>query len=429
MKKTGFLSVLLLMTVVLNGCMLSVKPADTGFDSSNVPETRVTANETNTETKTDDVTFVITPSHSADYYKFYDDIIINSLTDGGFKVMSPVNIYTCMSLVAGTAGGTTQKELTDALGASDEEDLRAKTKAVIGSFYKDTEFIKILPGNSIWLDNGFDTKQECIDKLKSDYGAYIGKGSFTDGEYLSEMKKWLSEKTGGLLDEDINIEVGENDRAMLLSTLYMSARWENEFYYDTSDKTLFNDTASCTYMKCTEDGCVYTGEDFTAYKKDLLNYQGAMWLFLPNEDKTVYDVINGRPVEYIFSKQKKAKTNLEVHLTVPKFDVKSNKSINEALQACGITDIFKYGSASDFSPLSDEPLFISGVSHGARVKADNEGMEAAAYTGVTYAAECADPAEEPEKYYFNVYRTFLFIITDSNNVPLFAGTVDDVSVK
>ncbi len=424
MKKTGILAVLLLMTVVLNGCMLSVKPAETALESDEIPKTETAANS-----NPDDTGFEITRADHADYYKFYDDIIINSLTEDGFKVISPVNIYTCMSLVTQTAGEGTQKQLLDALGASDADDLCKRTKSITASYYRDEAFIKVLPGNSLWLDDRFDTKRECLDKLKKDYGAYIRKGSFRDEKYISDMKKWLSDKTGGLLDENLNIEIGDDDRAMLLSTLYMSARWKDGFYYDTSDKTLFNDTAPCTYMKCVNDGCVYIGEDFTAYEKPLLDYQGAMWLFLPNEDKTVYDVIRDRPSEYIFSEQKKAKTNVEVHLTVPKFDVKSNKSMNEALQACGITDIFKYGSASDFSPLSDEPLFISGVAHGARVKADNEGMEAAAYTGVTYAAECADPAEEPEKYYFNVYRTFLFIITDSNNVPLFAGVVGDAEVE
>ena len=425
MKKTGFTAILLLLIIILNSCMLAVTPYESGTDDTK-PEIPETESGTVTETGTDDKTTVLPRAYNADYYKFYDDIMINTLKEDGLSVVSPVNIYTCMSLLAQTAAGNTQKQMLDALGASDADDLAEKTKNIISSFYRDEEFMKTFSGNSLWLDDRLNVKEDCVNKLKKEYGAKIGEGSFKDQKFIDEMTKWLSDQTGGLLDGKINIEADDDTRAMLLSTLYLSARWRDEFYYDSSDKTRFNDNVYCNYMKNTENGRVYFGDNFTAYRKDMLDYKGAVWFFLPNEDSTVYDVIKSRPIEYIFNGEKKVKNGLEVHLTVPEFDVYSDGNLNGALSACGITEAFS--ETASFLPLSDDPLLIDAVSHAARVKVNWEGVEAAAYTGVTYAAAAADPQEEPEKYYFDLYRTFLFVITDRNDVPLFAGTVGDEDV-
>ena len=420
------ISILLISATVMSGCMPAVTPYESGSDDT-IPEISKTESMTVKETETDDKTTVLPRANNADYYKFYDDIMINTLKDGGLKVVSPVNIYTCMSLVAQTAAGNTQKQILDALGASDAADLAENTKKITASFYRNEEFMKTLSANSLWLDDRLNVKEDCVNKLKKEYGAKIGKGSFKDQKYIDEMKKWLSDQTGGLLDGRINIEADYDTRAMLLSTLYLSARWKDEFYYDSSDKTRFNDNVYCNYMKNTENGYVYFGDNFTAYKKEMLDYKGSVWFFLPNEDSTVYDVIKNRPIEYIFNGEKKVKGGLEVHLTVPEYDVYSDGNLNDALSACGITDAFS--ETANFLPLSDDPLLIDAVAHAARVKVNWEGVEAAAYTGVTYAAAAADPDGEPEKYYFNLYRTFLFVITDRNDVPLFAGIVGDDGVK
>ncbi len=414
------ISILLISATVMSGCMPAVRPY------ASAPES---ADAVNSEsgTATGQTTVDISRANNADYYKFYDDIIINTLKEDGMNVVSPVNIYCCTSLLAQTAAGNTQKQMLDALGASDSADLSEKTKKITASFYRNEEFMKTLSANSLWLDDRLNVKEDCADKLKKEYAAHIGKGRFSDEKYLAEMNRWLSEKTGGLLDGKVKKEADDKTRVMLLSTLYLSARWDDVFYYDSDDKTLFNEKTVCRYMKCVSMDTVYFGDGFTAYKKPFLDYDGAVWLFLPDEDKTVYDVISKRPVEYIFSKNKTVKNGLEVHLTVPEFDVCSDGKLNGALKSCGISDAFD--ARADFSPLTDEPLLIDAVTHAARVKADREGLEAAAYTGVTYAPGSAKPQKEPEKYNYDLYRTFFFVITDINDVPLFAGIVGDDGVK
>ena len=89
----------------------------------------------------------------------------------------------------------------------------------------------------------------------------------------------------------------------------------------------------------------------------------------------------------------------EIHWSVPKFDVDSNLELTDALKAMGVTDEFDFNKA-DFSPLDDKEKFdesvaVTQVQHAARVKVDEKGCEAAAFTAITADATSAMPEELP----------------------------------
>ena len=70
----------------------------------------------------------------------------------------------------------------------------------------------------------------------------------------------------------------------------------------------------------------------------------------------------------------------EVQWSVPKFDVSSDLDLIPALTGMGITDVLYRGTA-DFTPLVDlTPVWLDQARQIARVKVDEEGVEAAAVT-------------------------------------------------
>ena len=74
---------------------------------------------------------------------------------------------------------------------------------------------------------------------------------------------------------------------------------------------------------------------------------------------------------------------------------------------------------------TDNGAFLSSAMQAARVKIDEEGVEAAAYTEIV----CADSAmmEVPPTVEMDLDRPFLFVIFDNSNVPLFVGTVNTMA--
>ena len=113
-----------------------------------------------------------------------------------------------------------------------------------------------------------------------------------------------------------------------------------------------------------------------------------------------------------------------VNQSLPKFDVSSDLDILDTLAQLGITDVMD-GTKSDFTPLTTAnqlPLALPEAKHAARVKIDEDGCEAAAYTilGVE-ATAMMGPEDEID---FTLDKPVVFAITGIDGLPLFVGLVN-----
>ena len=150
-----------------------------------------------------------------------------------------------------------------------------------------------------------------------------------------------------------------------------------------------------------------------------------MWFLLPDEGVSPEELLAGgaaldflrAPAEWENAKE------VTVHLSVPKFDVRSDLDLISGLQAMGITDVFD-ATTSDFTPLMDgaEGLSVTQAQHAARVTIDEEGCTAAAYTVIMVGEGAEMPPEEEVDFVLD--RPFLFAITDGGGLPLFVGVVN-----
>jgi len=128
--------------------------------------------------------------------------------------------------------------------------------------------------------------------------------------------------------------------------------------------------------------------------------------FLPNLSLNSEDAIHGLVKWY-----------------VPKFDVESSLDLMDTLESMGIADLLNPTSA-DMSALTTLEAYVGGAKQVARVKVDEQGVEAAAVTVIS--APASAPAEEkPKECIMDLDRPFLFLI-QSENVPLFLGVVNEV---
>ena len=155
-----------------------------------------------------------------------------------------------------------------------------------------------------------------------------------------------------------------------------------------------------------------------------------MIFFLPDEGVDVKELLTDPQVISLLGSGQNVPQSrlLTVNSSVPKFDILTdNADLTECMKKLGITDVFQPGVA-DFSSLLAEPdgAYLDGVMHSARVKIDEEGVEAAAYT-VMMAYGAALPLEPEEIVDFVLNRPFLFAIRTDNGMTLFAGIVENPS--
>ena len=384
-----------------------------------------------------------------DYAGLMDDFITRStaqfLTDAGEenRVYSPLNVYMALAMLAETTGENTRAQILDLLQADSIEALRERATALWRDHYRDDGTVTSILGNSLWLRDDFTYSQKVMDILAENYYASSFSGTMGTEEYNQALRDWINAQTNGLLAEQASQLKMEPDTALALaSTIYFKAAWVEEFNKEATETDTFHapgGDVDADFMHHTlEHSYYYWGDHFAAVE---LSFQegGSMWLILPDEGYSADELLqSGEAMDFLLCDKSRqwdekaqeyvggwsGQKNLKVNLSMPKFDVSSDLELIEGLKSLGVTDVFDPG-VSNFAPLeasTSDPLYVGKAKHAARVKVDEEGCEAAAYTVMfVYCGAAMPPDEEVD---FVLDRPFLFAVTGESGLPLFTGVVN-----
>ena len=343
------------------------------------------------------------------------------------QLYSPINAFIGLAMAAELTAGQTQQQILDVLGVTDTDALRAYIGAIWENVYQDNGNEICTLANSLWLDNDLAYNQEPMDTLAYHYYASVYQQDLSSERVLKDIKAWLNNNTGGMLKNSIqNVALPEEAVLALYSTIYFQSKWNNEFSAANSKTDTFHAPSgdiSCTFMnkKLTQMN-YYWGESFGAVSLSLKN-GSSMWFILPDEDKTISDVLSQgeylRMITAPYNGWENTKY-MKVNLSVPKFNIQTSADLRPGLENMGITDLFQLGKA-DFSAAFDVPAFITAANQAVQVEVDEQGVKAAAYIELPGAGAAAPPEEIID---FILDRPFLFVIADSSGIPLFAGTVN-----
>lgn len=368
-------------------------------------------------------------SEYSDFYSTSAREILSS-ADGKNIVYSPLAVYEALSMLAEITDGSTRDEVLEVLGSPDIETLRERAQALFVTNYSEDEKGSTFPAASLWINSDYPYNKGTVDNLAFNYFAesYLFDGD--DSGSSARLQKWLNEKTRGLLQDAVEgVKLMPDTILNLYTTLYFNGRWSDGFYKKRTEEMTFHspdgDILTDFMYKKQESGRLYAGSNFTAVINGF-NDMGAMYFILPNEGETVDNVLaSDEYLDFVFSRSPWDNfdyVDAIVHQRIPKFDISSDVSLNEALENLGIKKVFS--NSGDFSNLISEDyhVFVSRVQHAARIKIDEDGCEAAAFVEVP-ADEAAMPS--PKEVYFTADRPFIIVIKSNSNQPLFMGVVNN----
>lgn len=366
----------------------------------------------------------------SDVSEFYKKTAAEFLSSEENRAYSPVNVYMALAMLGETTDGESRQQILDLLGSENIEELREDANNMWQANYCDDGAVTTILANSIWLDKGVDFKKKAVNSLAENYYASSYRGDLGSDKINKAIQKWLNEQTGGLLSDYVkDVELDPETVMALYSTVYFRAKWDAKFEKSENDTKTFHapsgDVETEFMNKTDEYGTYYAGEDFGAvYMK--FSEGGVMWFILPDEDKTIDDVLSSGEYLDLINRRSdwdnpwENSKSLKINLSVPKFDVSSKIGLSEGLERLGVTDVFDAGK-SDFSPLSDGKVFINEANHAARVVIDEEGCTAAAFTELLYSGGVPIPKEDEMDFILD--RPFVFVVTSDTEQPLFIGTV------
>lgn len=355
-------------------------------------------------------------------------------------VLSPVSVYAGLSLAAACAQGETRAQLLSALGVT-EQQLSTGFAPFYRSLTADTaddtgkQRTKLHLANAIYVNEGTQVNDSCLNTLASDYYCYSYAADFAgDNRAANEaVKNFVSEQTDGLIAQSFMLS--EETIFALINALYLKDVWDMDGDdLPTAGDYVFNDRygngVTVPFLRgYSEAGRAYEGETFTSFYAG--TYAGNKIKFLlPKEGYTVDDVMTAEVLSELAAVTDYAAVDEEnliryyTRCIFPAFSASSNADAMAVLsETFGVTDLF-FPEKSDLSALTDGIAFCTGVRHIATLTVDETGIEGAAAT-VLPAAGDPGPDEYGEVYLdFIVDRAFGFLLTDRYDTVLFAGAIE-----
>ncbi len=407
---------ILLGTVTLSGCTLSIKAEElsadytrTASDEGRVTDAFVTAMSD----------FSMTLSHA---------VLAQEQEGKANHLISPLSAMICLSMLANGAEGETLAQMEAVLGMK-INDLNRALYAFTQSLYVG-EDCKVSLADSIWYRAGdrLTVKEEFLQTCADWYEAQQYAAPF-DESTRKDINTWVKKYTDGMIETMLEEPIPADAVMYLINALVFDAKWEEE--YEKTDIvpgefTALKGTVASVEMMRSEESVYLTAAGGFGVARP---YKGGAYSFvglLPAEGTDVYDFAASLTGEAWVSMWQ-SRTRETVYTRIPEFTYDSSMALLPALEQMGMTHLFDSGKAdlSGIGSSSAGNLHGGGVYQKTYIEVNRHGTKAAAITWAVNK-DCA-AAEPMEPKYVYLDRPFVYAIVDNaTGLPLFLGVVTNL---
>ena len=370
--------------------------------------------------------------------KISESFVKREFVEGKNITVSPLSVEMCLGLAIRSTDHNTRQQILDAIGV-DYETFNKFYAIYYRDLSRSSKECEILLTNSIWIDNDIVLKDDGLDALRDDYYCYSYEADFDKApkESAREMKKFVNEKTKGLINPDFDLD--ESTMFILMNTLYLKDIWNEEgldlsfadksYHFTNSDDSISKKQLLQGYYN---DGRTLQTADYSSFYTET-QHGLSLHFVKPNDGKRAKDVFTKEAMEYVLDRDNyiyqddEKMERYHTNCVFPEYAAESDFDLIPMLsEDLNIVDIFN-DKRADFSPLTDDAAYVYQARHMAKLEVDKTGIKGAA---VTYMAMCGSAAPGPEEYKdiyetFEVDKEFGFILT-LNNTVLFSGIVTNI---
>lgn len=363
--------------------------------------------------------------------RFALDMYHELAKEPGNVFFSPWSLTSALAMTAEGARGNTAEEIASILHFTGNDTVRRQSFSALNQrFNARASGYSLSSANALWVDADFPVRGEYVGLVNNYYHAKASNLDFKGAGEQSRraINTWVEENTNGMITDLIDPgSINFLTRLVLSNAVYFNGNWTVAFDRSlTRDEHFFKADGRVVripMMRQTGGDAVFGYLETEEMQMLRMQYTGgniSMILILPRGNAT--DALESLSAEEI-EQWRGALQERRVYIFIPRFKIKTDYPLNDALTNLGMPTAFS--EMSDFSGIVvGRELFISEVRHGAYVDVNELGTEVAAATEVC-VAESANP-NEPEPPVFRADRSFIFLIEDrETGCILFLGRFSD----
>ena len=337
--------------------------------------------------------------------------------------MSPLSASMALGMTMNGAAGETFDEMRRALafGTASRAEINASYRSLIDMLRALDPTVDFRIANSIWYRTGFPFESAFLDEARQFFDAKVAGLDFNAASAVPTINDWVKQSTNNKIDKIVEPPIDPDVVMYLINAIYFNGAWTARFEKSQTRAdeftTIDGATAPIEMMRHTDTVRVAETADLQVVE---LPYGGgayAMTILLPKPGKSVRDLVASLSGE-AWQTAIAGATAREVELQMPKFKLRWEAVLNDALQSLGMELAFQGGRA-DFTRMSSEGklLYISRVKQKSYVDVHEEGTEAAAVTSVEIRVVCTCGPQV-----IRIDRPFVFAIRERlSGTILFLG--------
>lgn len=358
-------------------------------------------------------------------------LLLKSFIKDDNVLISPVSLSFALAMLQNGAKGETQDGILKVMGESTGDGLNQRYKGLFSKLISpgdptDEQSLTVLIGNSFWLREPLEAKQDFVDNLVEFYKGQVYQSDFKDPKTVDQINRWVEEQTNGLLKKTIN-EISDQTVAYLMNTVYFKGSWLKAYTVEAT----YDDPFSLLDGSSVQVPTMHQTNHFEYFESDTAQvaafpYHGGMTMKVVLPKEAMGQLLNETTYETLQSwLNATAPINLELKVSIPKFEYDVKNSLSEFLETAGMDQSFD-PSTADFSAMVEiqgENVFVSDIFQNCKITNDEKGTEAAAAT-VVQMGETSAQISEDVPIEFNCNKPFMYVIEDDiTGAILFMGVV------
>lgn len=363
--------------------------------------------------------------------------LLNALTEAnGNEVknvfVSPGRLQAILVLLSNWVGWYMREQILEAICCKDMDpmtinEMFADERYLIPYANKEDQEEGYIPTidlkTMMWYKKGLNLDKRGLIDTEKPFPVLFKALDFASPSALGKINHEVEKASHGLI-KDLQIELSNETRALLMDVFYFKATWQSRFDENSTRTRNFYYKDGCSKVKM-----MSVTDDFRYYENDIfqsisLDYHShghtrdySMWIHLPKQGHKIKEVLAQITEEKIGPKYQ----NAEVHLNLPRFELESKTSLAEVLKVLGMEEMF---ASEDVIPNLLTDVKIDDIVQQGKIEVNEAGTEAAMATYCVMCTGCP-PFEKPKPIEMKVTHEFIFEIVETNTGNrLFSGIVN-----